>query len=569
MKPLPLLFTLCFFLAACAVDRPPTGGPEDTVPLEILSVDPPPSSVNASPQKIVFTFNRYIPALSLRKALVFSPVIKDYTLKADGTEAEILFTKPLGINKTYTITLNTSLRSSRGNELERSYTYAFSTGDKINRGIIGGQVFSNDNRPLPRAVVLAYALTDNDTLSFNPLNKEPDYTVQAGRNGKFTLEYLAEGSYRLLCFQDKNGDMRLNPDTESSGGGYRKTVRTGTLDNLFRLAEPRIAPKPVYCSSPAGNILEISFNRSIPVDKFDIDQLSITDTLSNTLLPVKGFYSLKNTRDAVTFRVITGTLDPKSGYRVSYNGHPAPAVCRGTGKQLKETLALSELRPKNGAQTAFLKPTYPERGRTVDIAFNIPVTEESLRQAVRLYRVNGEKTSPLAFTINPVDNRRYTLQASPSFNNGSTYRVDIQLESLIGFGGERASDSLAASIFTVADSDDFGSITGTVSGGDGTVVVEALDSANRLPRKTVVQRTGTGPVDFTIDELAPGKYSMRAFIPRKTSGQQNELSWNPGNIHPFEPADLFAVNLDTVTVRKGWATENVNIIFPPSQGHLD
>ncbi len=566
MKPLPLLFSLLLFLAACAVDRPPKGGPEDTVPLEILSVDPPPSSVNVSPQKIVLTFNRYVPAWSLRKALVFSPTIPDYTLRAGGTKAEIFFTKPLGINKTYTITLNASLRSSRGNELEHSYTYAFSTGEKINRGSIGGQVFSNDSRPSSRAIVLAYALTGNDTLPLNPLNKEPDYIVQTGRNGTFTFEYLAEGNYRLLCFQDKNGDKRLNPDTESSGGGHRKLVRTGTLDNLFILAAPRVAPKPVYCSSPADNILAISFDRSIPVGEFDIGQLSITDTLSNSLLPLKGFYTEKNTRSTATYRVITGTLDPKSGYRISYNGHPAPTACRGADKKLKETLTLSELLPKNNAQTAFLKPTYPERGRTVDIAFNIPVAEKSLRQAARLYRVNGEKTSPLAFTITPVDNRRYTLQTDPSFKNGNTYRVDVQLASLIGLGGERASDTLATSIFTVADSGDFGSITGTVSGGSGTVVVEALDSISRLPRKTVVQRTGADPAEYSIDELAPGKYTVRAFIPRKTQGQQYELPWNPGTIHPFEPADLFAVNRDTVTVRKGWATENVNITFPPDTG---
>ncbi|MCG8342773.1 MAG: Ig-like domain-containing protein, partial [Chlorobiales bacterium] len=323
MKPLPLLFALCLLFVACAVDRPPTGGPKDTAPLEILSVDPPPSSVNTSPQKILFIFNRYVPAWSLRKALVFSPAVTDYNLKADGKEAEILFTQPLDSNKTYTITLNTSLRSSRGNELVQSYTYAFSTGDKINRGIIGGQVFSNDNRPAPHALVLAYAVT-NDTLSFNPLERKPDYSVQTGKNGKFTLEYLAEGSYRLLALQDRNGDQRLSPESEFFGVGQRKLVKTGSLDNLFRLAEPRLDPLPVYCSTPADNLLEITFNRSIPVDEFDITSLAVTDTLSNASVPIKGYYSLKNTREAVTFGVVSGKLDKKSGYRITYKGHTAP-----------------------------------------------------------------------------------------------------------------------------------------------------------------------------------------------------------------------------------------------------
>lgn len=566
MKPLQLLLALSLFLTACALDRPPTGGPKDTAPLEIISVTPPSSSVNTSPQKIVFSFNRYVPAWSLRKSIVFSPATTDYTLEAGGTDAEIIFTKPLGKNKTYTITLNKSLRSSRGNELEQSYTYAFSTGEKINRGIIGGQVFSSDARPLPRALVLAYSVTNNDTLSFNPLDRTPDYSVQTGRDGKFIFEYLAEGRYRLLALQDKNGDQRLNPENEPFGIGHVELIKTGTLDNIFRLAESQLTPQPVYCSAPASNLLEISFNRSIPVEKFDVSSLTIIDTVSNKQLPVKGFYSTQNTTSAITFRVVTGKLNRKSGYRITYKGNLKSTMCRGTDKERKETVELTGLSPKNDEKTAFLSPTFPKRGRTVDISFNIPVEEESLRQAAKLHLVSGENTSPLAFTLTPVDNRRYTLQANPSFDNGSTYRVDLQLATLVGLDGEQAADSLASSLFTVADTGDFGTIKGTVSGGTGTVVVEALDSTNRLPRRTVVQRDDDSPTDFTIHQLAPGKYTLRAFIPGSPLQQDNELSWDPGNIHPFKPADLFTVNRDTVTVRKGWDTENINIIFPPTSG---
>lgn len=562
MKPLPLLFALCLFLTACAVDRPPTGGPKDTAPLEILSVSPPPSSVNTSPGKIVFTFNRYVPLRSLSPALVFSPPIIGYVLKGGGTEAEILFTKPLGKDKTYTVTLNTSLRSSRGNELEQSYTYAFSTGDRINKGTIGGQVFSSDGRPLQRALVLAFALSDSDSLSFNPLDREPDYRVLTGRNGKFTLEYLAEGRYRVFAMQDRNGDQRLNPENEPFGAGYRELVRTGTLDNLFRLAEPRFSPEPAYCSAPANNLLEISFNRDIRVDEFDPASLAVIDTVNNRPIPVRGFYSVKNTRKALTFRVVTGTLDKDAIYQITYDGSTATALCRGTDKKLRETIALTGLLPKDGEKKAFLAPPYPERGRTVDISFNIPVEHESLRQAVKMYRVNGETASPVAFTISPVDDRRYTLLANPAFSNGAAYRVDIKMAALTGLNGERASDSLASSGFTVADSEDFGTITGTVSGGSGTVVVEALDTKNRLPRRTVVQRGQNDPVDFSINELAPGKYTLRAFISRSEVLQDRELTWYPGNIYPFEPADIFTVKSDTVTVRKGWETEQVNLIFP-------
>ena len=566
MKPLPLCIALCLLLTACAHDRPPTGGPRDNEPLEILSANPPSSSVNTSPERVLFSFNRYVTTSSLRNALFFSPAITGYTLNGDGTEAEIVFRKPLETNKTYTITLNTSLRSSRGNELLRSYTYAFSTGPEINRGSIAGQVFSNDTSPVPRALVLAYAVSKDDSLSFNPLERKPDYSVQTGYDGRFTLDYLAEGNYRLIALQDSNDDRKLDPDSEFFGAGYQELVRTGTSGNLFRLAEPAGHPKLIYCTSPTGNVLEISFDRPFPVEEFKVASLAVVDTVRNTALPVKGFYSVKATSRARTFRIVTGPLEKESGYRITYspgNGEQTSSTaCRGNDKEKKETIAITRLLPKNGTANAFLVRAYPERGRTVDISFNIPVEQKSLESAIQLFSLNGENSTPHAFTIQPIDDRRYTLQANPAFRNGNAYRLDIHQASLKGLNGEKALDSVITTAFTVVNAEEFGTITGTVSGGTGTVVVEALDSMKRLSRRTVVRRSNDSPADFSIDELAPGKYTLRAFIPRSETQPGTKPSWNPGNIYPFEPAELFTVNNDTVTVRKGWATENVNLVFP-------
>jgi len=570
MKPLPLCIALCLLLAACALDRPPTGGPRDTEPLQILSVDPPPSTVNISPETIHFSFNRYVSASSLRKSLAFSPAIPDYNLKADSKEAEIQFNTSLGENKTYTITINKSLRSSRGNELQQSYTYAFSTGPEINRGIIAGQVFSYDTRPLPGALVLAYAVSENDTLPKDIMNNVADYSIQTGRDGAFTLDYLAEGYYRLIALQDKNGDKQLNKENEPFGAGNRKLVRTGSADNLFRLSQPESPPKLIYCTSPADNLLEISFNRPVSIDTFSLENLAVTDTVRNNKLPVKGFYSVKNIGESVTFRVVTGSLDRNSVYRATWSPdndeEPSSALFRGNDKPIKESLKVGQLLPNNGETSAFLSPTRPDQKRTIEIAFNLPVASRSLEQSMKLYAINGEQASSHAFSIRPVDDRRFAMQADPDFRNGASYRLDIAQKNIIPLIGQQAADSLVTTLFTVANAGDFGSISGTVSGGTGTVIVEALNAVSRIPRKTVVKREDGGRASFNIDALAPGKYTLRAFIPHSATQKDNNISWNPGSVSPFRPADRFTVNTDTVTVRKGWATENMTLVFPPASG---
>ena len=563
MKPRSLFFVLSMLLAACAVDRPPTGGPEDTAPLEIISVSPPPSSVDISPDRIVFLFNRHVQPASLKRSVTFSPRLSDYTLKTSGKKAEILFTKPLGRNRTYTVTLNTSLRSYRGNELEQSYTYAFSTGSRINRGVIGGKVFNNDARPSRQALVLAWALpADTDPATFNPLDNEPDYSVLTGKNGQFKMEYLAEGSYRLVALQDINGNRKLDPENESYAAGYRNVARTGMLNNTFRLAEPKEPPHPVSCSAAASNLLDITFNRSVAVAAFDPAPLVVTDTTNGIPVPVRGYYTISDTPETRTFRIVTGALKKQSVYHIAYGENSNPIFCRGTGNTLKQSLSLTGVFPPDGETKAFLTSAF--RDRPVRLTFSIPVEEQSIQRAASLYELKGKDTLSLSFTTDALDSRQYRLFPKPALANGRTYRVEIQMDAITGLDREKTSDSLAAATFSVAADNDFGSITGTVSGKQGTVVVEAVDTRGKLARSVELPPAmGNQPSSFAIGGLAPGQYRLRAFVPRHSMQHETGTrSWYPGRIYPFEPADPFTVGRDTVTVRKGWETGQINLTFP-------
>ena len=564
MKLRSLFFVLSMLLVACAVDRPPTGGPEDTAPLEIVSVSPPPSSVNISPERIVFLFNRHVQTASLKRSLTFSPQLYDYTLKTSGKKAEIIFTKPPEKNKTYTITLNASLRSYRGNRLKQSYTYAFSTGSRINRGVIGGQVFNNDTRPSRQALVLAWALpADTDPAAFNPLENQPDYSVLTGQNGKFKMEYLAEGTYRLLALQDINGNRKLDPEKESYAAGYRNAVRTGMLDNTFRLAEPQGPPRPVSSSATASNLLDITFDRSIAATAFNPDQLVVTDTINGLPVQLKGYYTISETPETRAFRIVTSPMNKQSVYRIVY-GESSPIFCRGAGNTLKQSLSLTGISPPDGENTAFL--TTANLDRPVTLTFSIPVEEQSIPKAVSLYELKEKDTLSLAFTTDALDSRQYRLFPKPAFVNGRTYHVEIEMNGITGLDRQKVSDSLATATFTVATDDDFGTISGTVSGEQAAVVLEVVDTRGKKIRSIVLPARGNKPSPFTINGLAPGKYRLRAFGPRHgIRHKTGSLAWYPGRIYPFEPADPFTVGSDTVTVRKGWETGQINLTFPSKE----
>jgi len=223
---------LLFFAAGCAVDRPPSGGPVDTEPLVITAVDPAPMSTGITPSEIRFSFNRYVTATELRRALTLSPAIEDHEIRSSGREARILIPGPLEKDRTYSVTLNTTLQSTRGNRLEESYSYAFSTGQDIDTGRITGIIYTASAQPAPEVTVQAFRLSDNAPAS---LAGKPDYTVLSGSDGTFRFRNMQEGSYRLLVFRDTNQNGKPDLPDEQYAAGAREVIPTDTENALFRL----------------------------------------------------------------------------------------------------------------------------------------------------------------------------------------------------------------------------------------------------------------------------------------------------------------------------------------------
>ncbi|MBF0585828.1 Ig-like domain-containing protein [Prosthecochloris sp. N3] len=238
-------------LAGCAVDRPPSGGPPDNAPLQITGTAPEPGSTGVVPESVRFTFNRYITAAALRNALSVTPVGTGHEISADGQHAVITFTEPLAENTTHSITLHSSLKSSRGNELENSYTYAFSTGPVLDTGRISGTVYTRNNRPASGITVAAVRENPRENGKLQVIDVKPEYNVQTGRNGSFEMNYIENGSYHLIVFRDRNGDRLINIHREEYAAGRAETIPTGTSDLLFRLRQPESTASDQPVTAPA------------------------------------------------------------------------------------------------------------------------------------------------------------------------------------------------------------------------------------------------------------------------------------------------------------------------------
>ena len=137
-----IIFSIvALFLAGCANQQPPEGGPVDRTTPEIISTYPDSSSIrNFSDNKIRLEFDRYVNERSVEEAIFISPYIGTPEFDWSGKELEITFPEKLRHNITYVVNIGTDVEDLNKNRMARAFTLAFSTGKEIDRGAIEGSV---------------------------------------------------------------------------------------------------------------------------------------------------------------------------------------------------------------------------------------------------------------------------------------------------------------------------------------------------------------------------------------------------------------------------------------------
>ncbi|NTU92055.1 MAG: hypothetical protein HGA60_09110 [Chlorobiaceae bacterium] len=571
MKRFPGLKTLAIlcislFTTACAVDRPPTGGPPDKEPLTVTASSPEPGSVNVTTRTIRIEFNRYVTSPAVRKALIFSPVVRNYEITMHGRVAEIRFLSPLDPAKTYTITLKRSLKGFFGNELASSWSLPFSTGPVIDRGTLDGRVWNRKLAPAPNITVMAYATGQMQASAADSLNAAPDYATQTDANGNFSFESLAPGDYRLVAVDDRNSNLRFDRLKEEFGVSAVSSVHTGEHGLTFRLASGDTTPVSIRSAKPVSTSeIEIQFSRPVPTRTLNLSAISIRDLSTGSSLPVPGYYSVTRAEEEQTFRLQTGVMNPKSQYTIAFQ-------TEGAKTTPEELTFLGGLRPANWppltisifppdkAINALLDMVRPDAGPCIELQCNLPVEEASIRRAVNLeaIRNGGEQTVPA--TVSRYDSRTWTVRPVSGFESGTDYKVSVHPSLVTTLLGSKGKDTLVVSRFSAASSAQYGEITGTGISSGAVTVIEARRSGTNMFFRRIVRPSAGGAFSYSFTGLPPGNYTIFAFAPAPGPASLQTPEWNAGSIDPFRPADPFiAVEAN---VRQGWTTQVPSFRLP-------
>jgi len=219
MRKQQILNLFCIFLiinifSSCAQVGQPMGGPQDTIPPRISKSVPDNKSLNFDAKKIVIEFNENIQFKDLSKHLLISPpFLEKPGVSVNMNKIVIKLNDSLQKNTTYLFDFRSSVADLNEGNVYKNYSYVFSTGNAIDSMQISGQLFNAfDNEAVFDATILVHKNLSDTAF----LKQIPNYLAKTDSSGKFTLKYLASGSYKLYALKDARFNFTYEPTTEEA-----------------------------------------------------------------------------------------------------------------------------------------------------------------------------------------------------------------------------------------------------------------------------------------------------------------------------------------------------------------
>jgi len=555
-------FNASYLLVSCAGQVPPSGGPVDTVPPEIVSVYPAPNSIFFIDQKIAIEFSEYVDRRSLEESVFISPFVGPLEFDWSGAEVEISFREALRENTTYVVSIGTDVVDIRNkNRMAAAFTLAFSTGAEIDRGLITGTAYpAKRSDPLSGIMIWAYNLdlVDRDTL--NPHSSRPDYITQSGKGGSFSLKHLAFGEYRVFAVRDDYKNLLYDPQTDEIGASQSDihlspadTMRTGLLLRLAR--EDTTAPRLVKVTGIHERMVVAEFSKDLDTSTVHPDRFLLSDTAATAVTEVLLVSPSVPKRNS--YFLITRTPFSNDGYRLIVND-----VRDSTGLVISPLARSLDFAPEVSRDTVApavrLAPADSTRNLPLDPLFSIilsePVMTIDWREVVEL---KDSLSRPVPVVGGWIGSAGIWFRPEKELQGLAWYRFFVSQGGLVDFSGNRADDTVRAVSFQTLDAERFSTIEGTVldrhrSDTMGVVILRATEASGNNPRtrQITVEKAGT----FVFDRLLEGSYVLDAFRDRNGNGL-----YDAGKAFPFVSSERFTVHPDTLKLRARWPLEGVTI----------
>jgi hypothetical protein len=553
LKYVAFYFLLSLIFLSCANQLSPPGGEKDSTPPTIISSYPENGKTNFDDNTIEFSFSEYVNKRNINDAFFISPLIEE-TPEFSWTNKTVSITlnKKLKPNTTYSIIIGTEISDvNNNNKMAAPFLLTFSTGSKIDSGIISGKVYSSK---VDGTLIFAYK---NPTDTLNIYKNKPDYVSQVDKKGFYQLSGLGSGIYELFAIKDEFKNLVYDKG-EDKIGFTNKLVHisdsTNKIENInfFLAKEDTLPPNIQSITMTDKNHIVIEFNEPIDSSLISPNNFEIID--STKILT----YSLKyifhgNPRKS---EYIICTSDSFS------TGNEYFLIAKNIQDIYKNNLGKQEISftPNEKADTNYIKiskvvteynnNTIDYESPEFEINFSDGFDISNAKEGIIFYDLDSSK---IPAEIERIDDASINVKISKKLKPKSNFKFSVNLKYFKNESGNFKDTVITNKISTVGNMD-FSGLSGEVKSGNKKnvkIVLESIESKNKKGQKNLNPKG-----KFNYERVIPGKYLLWIY---EDSDSNNVFSFGNFDEHKF--AEEFKFYPDTLNLRPRWPVGDIEINF--------
>ena len=532
---------ILLFIGSCAVIKPPSGGPKDTTPPQLVYEEPPSGTLQYKGEQIRLEFSEYMDESSIEKGIRIFPNIEgEVSINTRGKNLTVDFPDNLEENKTYVINLSRDIKDEHGVEMAEAKFLAYSTGDKIDNSSISGIVWSDG----PMSVHL-WRVIKQDSLE-NTFQMMPNYFTDVSNKGMYNFQFLSAGNYLLLALDRSAAGLALDTRRMEYGLFWQKII---ALDQDQSITQVNVITKKEQPQLRlqrgewnAKNWGRIVFNRPL-IDLHDHYSVILGYDDGTTETPVS-FHDSVNPNSLILIRSNKSPISSKIRIKIKnifiddmvfLDSATVSVVVPQTDKNY-----IKLIKPK---KVVTIRPTANKDTVYLELKFSEPIPQWGLDY--ELYKNDTISVSKRIVHINPM---WVNILPQDNWEPRINYTLKIFAGDTLENMGKMLQDSIITVDIKTTEYQGYGSLYIPITGQIDSLLGAVLHSIENPEQKNLSFVNSQQRLEF--NQIREGRYTLTLF-----SDRNNDKTYTTGTAKPLTPAEWFYVMPDTIEIRTNWDIE--------------
>ncbi len=525
------ILIISIIVLSCAQFVPPTGGPRDIKPPELLSAVPSNKTINFSSKTILLEFDEYLDISSLRQELIVVPALPFYyDIKQKEKTVKLILSKNLDSNTTYTFNFRNGIKDLNERNPVKNLKYVLSTGSKIDSLQIEGIVYNiKTKKPILDALVGLYA--PNDTLS--PLKRKPTYFTKTDSSGKYLFENIKNNKYQFLAFTDKNQNLIFDQKSEMFGYlkdtiNLSKNIKNDSLE-LYEANHSRNKIKRVTSRTKTFTIQLDKDLKSVNITVPDSNKADLDYTYDRTTLTFfKINEQLKDTIPTVLF--LTDSLNVVDTVQQKiYFDQPLknPKKLDSKPFSIKQTLNKNNQSVSNELEYLF--------------DFDIPIVKFDTSKII--FKTDSvQKETPILVWKN-------TTSLKININTKAKNQTSLIFPSNIFTNLNGDTNAVLTINNKILQKNELGYLSGRTINKEGNKIAQLINvSDSKIKAEQVF-------IDkFEFKDIVPGVYNIMIIFDSNKNG-----IWDPGNFETLVQPEKIIIGKDEIKIKENFEIRDIII----------